>query len=183
MNKRSSRRLLGAALFGLGLLGAAGAGAQETTQGEDTGEELEQQVDRLERLINQLEGRAQGDDCWVTVYDDEGLGRQGFPGRGYHGAPGDRVRIPGPAVISRLDDQEIVSALGRDWSNDIGSLEVGPGASACFYREENFLGQWLCLGSGQVASELDNLPRPDDARVDLEDEIESLVIRCERRGL
>lgn len=61
-----------------------------------------------------------GGNCWVDVFD-----RTDFDGN--------RVRITGPAELPTLTKLE-----GRDWSDRIESLVVGPDASVTAYRNEGF---------------------------------------------
>jgi len=61
-----------------------------------------------------------GGGCWVDVFD-----RPDFAGS--------RVHIEGPAALPSLAGLD-----GRDWSDRIESLEVGPDASVTAYRNEGF---------------------------------------------
>lgn len=110
--------------------------------------------------------------CWVWVYDGANFGSElpdADPLDPRYGAPRDVV-IKGPTQIRELDAEATVALLKGDWNDDIESLIVGPKARACFYEEQDYDSERLCLEPGQRVADLDTY--------DLDDDIESLTIEC-----
>jgi hypothetical protein len=63
--------------------------------------------------------------CWVDVFDDT-----------KYDADDPHVRVQGPIELSSLKDLQ-----GRNWSNEIQSVIVGPDASVRAYKDKEFKGR------------------------------------------
>lgn len=92
--------------------------------------------------------------CWAEVYEDTD-----FDVNDPH------VKIQGPTQIATLKDYS-----GRNWSNEIESIVVGPNAHIKAYSDKDFKGTELELTPNKRANDL--------SKLNMSDEIESLKVTC-----
>jgi hypothetical protein len=92
--------------------------------------------------------------CWVEVYEDDNFD-QDDP----------HALVEGPAEFPTLK-----RFGGRDWSNDIESLIVGPSATVRAYTKEDFQGTEVAFVPNQRIPKL--------SKLSMSNEIESLKITC-----
>jgi hypothetical protein len=95
--------------------------------------------------------------CWVEIYEDDNYD-QDDP----------HVVIEGPAKFATMKN-----VGGKDWSNDIESLIVGPNATVKAYKERDFSGTEVSFTSNQRVSKL--------SKLDMGNDIESMIISCNGR--
>ena len=93
--------------------------------------------------------------CWIEVFDDTK-----YDDNNPH------LLLQGPKEYATLKDLQ-----GKDWSNDIESVIVGPGATVRAYKERDFKGPEFVFASGQHIPKL--------SKLDMSNEIESMKIACE----
>lgn len=94
-------------------------------------------------------------DCWIDVYDDDN-----FDVNDPH------TKIAGPHDFASLKTMD----GGRDWSNDIESVIVGPNAVVHAYSKKDYQGTEIAFTNNQRVSDLGKLKMGND--------IESLKISC-----
>ena len=92
--------------------------------------------------------------CWAEIYEDTD-----FDMNDPH------VKVQGPTQMATLKDFS-----GRDWSNEIESIVIGPNAEVTAYAEKDFKGTELILKSNKRVNDLSKLNMSDD--------IESMKISC-----
>lgn len=92
--------------------------------------------------------------CWAEIYEDND-----FDMKDPH------VKIQGPAQMATLKDFS-----GRNWSNEIQSIVVGPNAHIKAYSDKDFKGTELELTPNKRVNDLSTL--------NMGDEIESLKVTC-----
>lgn len=92
--------------------------------------------------------------CWVEIYEDDNYDKDD-----------PHIQLQGPAEFASLKDLQ-----GRNWSNDIESLIVGPGATVKAYKDKDFKGTEISFTSNQRV--------PDLGKLDMANEIESMRISC-----
>jgi hypothetical protein len=92
--------------------------------------------------------------CWIEVFDDS-----------EYDADDPHVTIQGPAEFATLKDVN-----GRDWSNDIESVIVGPSATVHAFKEKDFRGPEIAFTPGQRVPKL--------SKLDMSNTIESMKITC-----
>ncbi len=92
--------------------------------------------------------------CWAEIYEDTDFDKDD-----------PHVTIQGPAQIPTLKDFS-----GRNWSNEIQSIIVGPNAEITAYPDKDFKGTELVLKANKRASDL--------SKLNMGDEIESMKIDC-----
>ena len=93
-------------------------------------------------------------DCWVEIFDDEK-----YDNNKPH------VKIMGPNQFATLKDLS-----GKNWSNEIESLIVGPSATVHAFKEKDFKGTEAAFTPGQRV--------PDLSKLKMGNEIESMKIEC-----
>lgn len=94
--------------------------------------------------------------CWVEIYEDDNYDKDD-----------PHIQLQGPAEFASLKDLQ-----GRNWSNDIESLIVGPGATVKAYKDKDFKGTEISFTSNQRV--------PNLGKVDMSNEIESMRISCHK---
>lgn len=94
--------------------------------------------------------------CWIEVFDDT-----------KYDASDPHAKLQGPKEYAALKDVN-----GKNWSNDIESVIVGPGATVRAYKERDFQGPEIVLPSGKQVPNLSALGMSND--------IESMKIVCEK---
>jgi hypothetical protein len=94
--------------------------------------------------------------CWVEIFEDDNYDKDD-----------PHLQIQGPAEFASLKDLK-----GRNWSNDIESVIVGPGATVKAYKEKDFKGTEIAFTSNQRV--------PDLAKLDMANEIESMKVMCQK---
>ena len=92
--------------------------------------------------------------CWAEIYEDTD-----FDVNDPH------VKIQGPTQLATLKDYS-----GRNWSNEIESIVVGPNAHIKAYSDKDFKGTELELTPNKRANDL--------SKLNMSDEIESLKVTC-----
>jgi|SRR5678815_3088486 len=92
--------------------------------------------------------------CWIEVYD-----------KAKYDADHPHVTLQGPSEYVSLKNLQ-----GKDWSNEIQSVIVGPSASVLAYSKRDFNGTELAFTQGQRV--------PNLSKLDMSNEIESLKINC-----
>ena len=92
--------------------------------------------------------------CWAEIYEDTD-----FDVNDPH------VKIQGPAQIPTLKDYS-----GFNWNNEIESIVVGPNAHVKAYSDKDFKGTELELTPNKRTNDL--------SKLNMSDEIESLVVTC-----
>jgi hypothetical protein len=92
--------------------------------------------------------------CWAEIFEDTDFDL---------GDP--HVKIQGPMQVATLKDFS-----GRNWSNEIESIIVGPNAEIKAYPEKDFQGTELVLKPNKRINDLSKLNMSDD--------IESMKISC-----
>jgi hypothetical protein len=106
-----------------------------------------------------LEMKLVDKNCWIEVFDDS-----------KYDANNSHAKLQGPKEYATLKNVE-----GKDWSNDIESVIVGPGATVRAYKERDFQGPEMAFYSGQRIPKLSS--------VGLSHDIESMKIMCEQSDL
>jgi hypothetical protein len=94
--------------------------------------------------------------CWIEIFEDDNYDKDD-----------PHLQIQGPAEFASLKDLK-----GRNWSNDIESVIVGPGATVKAYKEKDFKGTEIAFTSNQRV--------PDLAKLDMANEIESMKVMCQK---
>ena len=94
--------------------------------------------------------------CWIEVFDDT-----------KYDASDPHAKLQGPKEYAALKDVN-----GKNWSNDIESVIVGPGATVRAYKERDFQGPEIVFNSGKQIPNLSELGMSND--------IESMKIVCEK---
>ncbi len=74
--------------------------------------------------------------CYVNIYEDSGF-------------RGQVVQLQGPATFSSLKNFK-----GRDWDNQIGSLQTGPGCWVVLYKDADFKDASAVIVPNSTASSL-----------------------------
>lgn len=97
--------------------------------------------------------------CWVEVYDDT-----------RYDAKNPHAKLQGPKEYASLKDVD-----GKNWSNEIESIIVGPGATVRAFKERDFQGPEIVFMSDQRVPKLSKLGMSND--------IESMKILCEKSDL
>lgn len=92
--------------------------------------------------------------CWAEIYEDND-----FDMNDPH------VKIQGPTDVATLEDFS-----GRNWSNEIQSIIVGPGAQVKAYAEKGFKGTEVVFTPNKRVKNLSDLNMSDD--------IESMKVTC-----
>jgi hypothetical protein len=93
-------------------------------------------------------------DCWVEIFEDNDFD------------PDDpHVKLTGPSQYATLSNLG-----GRDWSDDIESLIVGPSATVKAYKDKDFKGTEIAFTPNQRV--------PDLAKVKMGNEIDSMTVTC-----
>lgn len=92
--------------------------------------------------------------CWVEIFEDNDFDKND-----------PHVKIQGPSQMASLTEYS-----GRNWSNEIQSIIVGPNATVKAYPDKDFKGTELDLASNKRVNKL--------ADLNMGDEIESLKIAC-----
>ena len=77
--------------------------------------------------------------CYVNIYDHTGF-------------RGEVVQLQGPATHSSLRRFK-----GRNWDNEIGSVQTGPGCWLVLYKHKDFKGSSKVIAPNTTASSLGNL--------------------------
>jgi hypothetical protein len=98
--------------------------------------------------------RQDSNQCWVQVYEGDHFDEGGAS-----------TTIQGPIELPTLNDLE-----GKDWTDEIGSLIVGPDAEVQVWKSANYVGTGQSFRPGQRVDELEEL--------DLGNEIKSLKVVC-----
>ncbi len=86
--------------------------------------------------------------CYVNVYEHSGF-------------RGQVVQLMGPSTYSSLKNLK-----GRDWDNQIGSLQTGPGCWVVLYKDKDFKDVSVVIGPSTTAGNLG----------DMDDEAESIKV-------
>lgn len=97
--------------------------------------------------------------CWVHVFDDKNFK-----------ATDDNHKICGPGAWPHL--RNLTGAAKLNWSDEIESLKVGPGATVVVWTGEQFTGTSHTFNPGTEKITLKDLPG-------LSDNISSLEIKCQ----
>ena len=92
--------------------------------------------------------------CWAEIFEDTDFD-----------LADPHVKIQGPMEMASLKDFS-----GRNWSNEIESIIVGPNAEITAYPDKNFQGTELVLKPNKRINDLSQLNMSDD--------IESMKISC-----
>jgi hypothetical protein len=92
--------------------------------------------------------------CWMEIYEDNNYDKDD-----------PHLQIQGPAEFASLKDLK-----GRNWSNDIESVIVGPSATVKAYKDKDFKGTEIAFTSNQRV--------PDLGKLDMSDDIESMKLSC-----
>ena len=92
--------------------------------------------------------------CWADLFEDTEFD-----------VDDPHVRLMGPFQSATLED-----VSGRNWTEEIESLIVGPNARVLAYKDSDFMGPEVAFISNQRVSDLGEL--------DMSDAIESLKIQC-----
>jgi hypothetical protein len=92
--------------------------------------------------------------CYAEIFEDSDFDKDD-----------PNVRIQGPAQITNLKDYS-----GRNWSNEIESIIVGPNATMKVYSDKDFKGIEVVLPANKRVAEL--------SEVNMSDEIESIKLTC-----
>lgn len=92
--------------------------------------------------------------CWAEIYEDTD-----FDVNDPH------VNIQGPMQMATLKDFS-----GRNWSNEIESIIVGPNAQVKAYSERDFKGTETVFTPNKRVNDL--------SKLNMSDEIESMKISC-----
>jgi hypothetical protein len=92
--------------------------------------------------------------CWAEIFEDTDFD-----------LADPHVKIQGPMQVATLKDFS-----GRNWSNEIESIIVGPNAEIKAYPEKDFQGTVLVLKPNKRINDLSKLNMSDD--------IESMKISC-----
>ena len=103
-----------------------------------------------------LEMKMVDKNCWVEVYDDAE-----YDDKNSH------TTLQGPKEYASLKNVE-----GKDWSNDIESVIVGPGATLHAFKDRDFQGPEIVFTAGQRVPKL--------SKLGMSNEIESMKILCEK---
>src|SRR6266487_644429 len=77
-------------------------------------------------------------DCWVEIFDNT-----------KYDADKPHAKIMGPNEFATLKDLD-----GKDWTNDIESVIVGPNATVFAYKEKDFKGTEISFTPGQRVPDL-----------------------------
>ena len=93
-------------------------------------------------------------DCWIEVFEDT-----------KYDMDDPHVKIMGPQEFATLKD-----VTGRDWTDDIESIIVGPNATVWAYKDKDFKGTELAFTPSQRV--------PDLSKLKMGDDIESIKIKC-----
>ncbi|MGH7230166.1 MAG: hypothetical protein ACREJU_02255 [Nitrospiraceae bacterium] len=101
-----------------------------------------------------IELKAVDKSCWIQIFEDNDFD-QNDP----------HVKIQGPAQMATLKEFS-----GRNWSDEIQSVIVGPNAVVKAYPDRDFKGTELVLAPNQRVAKLKDL--------NMGDEIESMKIAC-----
>jgi hypothetical protein len=97
--------------------------------------------------------------CWIEVFDNT-----------KYDANDPHAKLQGPKEYATLKNVN-----GKDWSNDIESVIVGPGATVRAYKDRDFQGPEIAFTSGQRIPKL--------SKLGMSNEIESMKIICEKSDL
>ena len=92
--------------------------------------------------------------CWAEIFEDTDFD-----------LADPHVKIQGPMEMASLKDFS-----GRNWSNEIQSIIVGPNAEITAYPEKDYQGTELVLKPNKRINDLSKLNMGDD--------IESMKISC-----
>jgi hypothetical protein len=92
--------------------------------------------------------------CWVEIYEDDNFD-QDDP----------HVILEGPQEFATLKNLG-----GRDWTDDIESIIVGPGATVKAYSKRDFQGTEVTFTPNQRVAKL--------SKLNMSNEIESLRVTC-----
>jgi len=106
-----------------------------------------------------LEMKLVDKNCWIEVFDDS-----------KYDAKSSHAKLQGPKEYAAMKDVD-----GKDWSNDIESVIVGPGATVRAFKDRDFQGPEIVFNAGQRVPKLSKLGMSND--------IESMKIMCEQSAL
>ncbi|HJU05447.1 MAG TPA: beta/gamma crystallin domain-containing protein [Nitrospiraceae bacterium] len=101
-----------------------------------------------------IEMKAVDKNCWVEIFEDDEFD-QDDP----------HAVIQGPAEFATLK-----GVGGRDWSDDIESVIVGPSATVKAYSHKDFEGTEVAFTPNQRVPKL--------SKLNMGNEIESMIISC-----
>ena len=93
-------------------------------------------------------------DCWVKVYDDGGFDEDDS-----------FATIIGPVNYTSLDNVE-----GKNWTNQIESLIVGPSATVKVWKDRSDSNAFVTFQANQRVDQL--------GEMDLADDIEAMEVTC-----
>jgi hypothetical protein len=108
---------------------------------------------------SQSGGTADCGNCWVHIYDDKNFK-----------ATDDNHKICGPGAWPNL--RNLAGAIKLNWSDEIESLRVGPGATVIVWTGEQFTGTSHTFNPGTEKITLKDMPG-------FSDNISSLEIKCQ----